>query len=62
MGKDLDPTLTELVAIKKLLILLLVKDGLSQSQVASALEMDRTSVSRMFPRGALASIAKGDGS
>lgn len=60
MAKDTDPAIAELVAIKKLLILLLVREGLTQSQVASALEIDRTSVSRLFPKGALSALAKGD--
>lgn len=47
-----DQTLKELVAIKKLLILALANSGMTQSQIATALDIDRTGVSRMFPKGA----------
>lgn len=43
----------ELVAIKKLLVLALANSGMTQSQIAAALDMDRTNVGRMFPKGAL---------
>ncbi len=39
---------TELVAIKKLLMLLLLKAGASQDEIGAALEIDRSNVSRMF--------------
>ena len=61
MASEDTPTIKELVAIKKLLILALVNSGLTQSQIASALDVDRTSVARMFPKGALAKLkSKGD--
>ncbi len=50
-----NPDLTD---IKKLMIIGLVRTGLSQSQIASALGMHRTSLSRMFPKGTLSEIAK----
>jgi hypothetical protein len=43
----------KLVAIKKLLILGLANSGMTQSQIAAALGLDRTGVGRMFPKGAL---------
>lgn len=46
----------ELVSIKKLLILALANSGLTQSQIAVALDIDRTNVARMFPKGALSSL------
>ena len=46
-------TIKELVAIRKLLVLALAHFGLTQSQIAGALDVDRTSVGRMFPKGAL---------
>jgi predicted XRE-type DNA-binding protein len=50
----------ELIAIKKLLILALAQSGLSQSQIAGALNIDRTGVGRMFPKGTFAGFkAKG---
>lgn len=56
-------TIKELVSIKKLMILALVNSGLTQSQIAAALDIDRTSVSRMFPKGALSTLkSKGNAS
>ncbi len=46
-----DPIQKELDSIKRLLILLLLRDGASQSVVASALGVAQSSVSRMFPGG-----------
>jgi hypothetical protein len=43
----------ELVAIKKLLVLALANSGMTQGQIAAALDIDRTGVGRMFPKGAL---------
>jgi DNA-binding transcriptional regulator LsrR (DeoR family) len=51
----------ELVAIKKLLVLALAHSGLKQGQIAAALGIDRTSVGRMFPKGALAGLGKKGG-
>lgn len=46
------PTLlTELQDIKKLLILALIYDGCSQAEIAHALNVNQSSVSRMFPKG-----------
>lgn len=44
-----DPTLKELDAIKRLLILFLIKSGASQGEIAMALHTDQANVSRMFP-------------
>jgi len=46
----------ELLAIKKLLILALANSGLTQSQIAAALGIDRTGVGRMFPKGTLSGL------
>jgi len=62
MTKETDPTLKELVAIRKLLVLGLLKSGLTQTQVASALEVDRSSISRMFGKGALSGISRNSAS
>jgi predicted transcriptional regulator len=43
--------LNEVVAIKKLLVLCLLRDGLSQSDVGAAIGVDQSTVSRMFPKG-----------
>jgi DNA-binding transcriptional regulator LsrR (DeoR family) len=50
----------ELTAIKKLLVLALANSGMTQSQIAAALEIDRTGVGRMFPKGTLTNL-KGKG-
>ena len=44
-----DPTLKELDGIKRLLILMLIKAGASQGEIAMALHTDQANVSRMFP-------------
>lgn len=49
---------SELADIKKLMVIGLIRSGLSQSQIASALGVHRTSLSRMFPKGTLSEIAK----
>ncbi|WP_434724683.1 helix-turn-helix domain-containing protein [Mesorhizobium sp. RIZ17] len=56
MAKN-DAEISKLSSIEKLLVLGLVRQGLKQSQVASALGMHRTSLSRCFPKGLLAEIA-----
>jgi len=43
------PTEKELNAIKRLLIVLLVKIGMTQDELALALQMDQADVSRMMP-------------
>jgi len=40
---------SEMEAVKRLMILLLIKMGASQGEVAMALGVDQSSVSRMFP-------------
>lgn len=46
-----DPMLAELVTIRRLLVFSLLKSGASQKQVAAALGIDPSQVSRMFPAG-----------
>lgn len=58
MAKETDANTAELISIRKLLILALLRDGLTQSQVAGALGVDRSVVSRMFPKGTLTGISK----
>jgi DNA-binding transcriptional regulator LsrR (DeoR family) len=58
MRKETDQRLKELIAIKKLLVLALLNAGLTQSQVAGALEIDRSLVSRMFAKGTLSGLGK----
>ena len=45
------PSPKELEEIKRLLVLLLLKLGASQNEIASALKVDRSMISRMFPKG-----------
>lgn len=52
-----NPMADELVAIKRLLIFGLLRDGASQAEVAAALGVNQSSVSRMFP-GRLAGGSK----
>lgn len=56
MANDNRELLKELTAIKKLLILALANSGMTQSQIAAALDVDRTNVSRMFPKGTFAAL------
>lgn len=52
-----DPILEELIAIKRLLVFQSLKAGATQKEVASALNLDPSRISRMFPNslGKLAS-------
>ena len=43
--------LSELVAIKRLLILALLRDGLTQAEVAGAIGVSQSTISKMFPKG-----------
>ncbi len=47
--RPVDPVLTELVTIKRLLVFALLKSGASQAQVAAALGVAQSQISRMFP-------------
>lgn len=49
-----DKLLAELEALKKLMVLDLLGKGYSQTQIALTLGIGQASVSRMFPKGALA--------
>lgn len=44
-----DPVIDELDAIKRLLILLLIKAGTRQGEIAMALNVVQSEVSKMFP-------------
>lgn len=46
--------------IKRLLILALARSGATQTEIGTALDIDRTTVGRMFPSGFLASVSKGE--
>ena len=53
MNAKPDEHLKELVAIRKLLVLALIRSGMTQAQVGAALGVHRTQIGRMFPAGAL---------
>ena len=44
-----DPLVKELDGIKRLLMLLLIKAGASQAEIAIALDMDQGNLSRIMP-------------
>lgn len=50
--------LDELVTIRKLLVLALLRSGMTQSELGAALGVHRTQIGRMFPKGALAEAVK----
>ena len=51
--------LAELVAIKRLLTFALLKFGATQNEVAAALGVSQSTVSKLFPGGLPKSTAKG---
>lgn len=53
-----DPVLGELQTIRKLLLVALLKQGLTQAQLGAILGVDRTMIGKMFPSGALATLNK----
>lgn len=48
-SKTTDPVVKDLDAIKRLLVLLLIKAGTKQGEIAMALDVEQSVVSRMFP-------------
>ena len=53
MSKE-SPELQELITLRKLFILALLRSGMTQAEIGAALGVHRTQISRMFPKGALA--------
>lgn len=51
-----DPALSELVMIRKLLMVALVRNGLTQAQLGALLGLSQQQVSAMFPSGAMSSL------
>ena len=51
-----DPIVSELTMIRKLLVLALLRSGITQGQLGGVLGLDQSEVSRMFPKGALAAF------
>lgn len=58
MSSQGDEQLKELATIRKLLVLGLMRSGMTQAQLGAALGVHRTAIGRMFPAGALAEIQK----
>ena len=56
MASDQEALLKELQSIRKLMVLALLRSGMTQTQVAGALDLDRSMISRMFPKGTLNSL------
>ncbi len=54
--KSDDPQLAELEMIRKLLVLALLRTGLTQGQLGGVLGLTQQQVSAMFPSGALAAL------
>lgn len=50
MARESDELTSEVASVKRLLILLLMKLGTSQQEIAKALGVSQPSVSRMMPR------------
>jgi len=57
MSKD-GSELEELATIRKLLVLALLRSGMTQTELGAALGVHRTQIGRMFPKGALADVGK----
>lgn len=57
MKDKIDPQLAELETIRKLLVLALLRTGMSQAQMGAVLGIHQTQVGRMFPTGALAGLS-----
>ena len=51
-----DPVLAELAMIRKLLVLALLRTGITQVQLGGILGLSQPQVSEMFPKGALAAF------
>ncbi len=54
---DLEKVISELDALKKLMILHLLEKGYSQTQIALTLGVGQATISRMFPKGVLGKSA-----
>jgi len=54
-----DSVLDELITIKRLLTLGLLKSGASQGEIAKALGVNQSQISRMFPKAPSARKVKG---
>ena len=55
-GGTVDPLVAELAAIKQLLIVNLIRDGVKQKHIAAALGVHESQISRSFPKGFAAAV------
>jgi hypothetical protein len=58
-NKTADPVVSELNAIKQLMIIGLLRDGIQQGQIASAIGVANATLSRAFPKGLIKSLKNG---
>lgn len=59
MAKEKDDLADELRALKMLMILQLLRQGVKQGQIAAMLGISEATMSRMLPKGIAKSVAKG---
>lgn len=59
MTKESDSLLSEMHALKMLMILQLLRQGVKQSQIAAMLGVSEPTMSRMLPKGIAKSLSKG---
>ncbi len=62
MAKEKDDHLEELRAVKMLLILQLLRQGVKQGQIAAMLGISEATMSRMLPKGITKAVSKGGAS
>ena len=55
-GGPTDPVAAELAAIKQLLIVSLIRDGVKQRHIAGALGVHESQISRSLPKGFAAAV------
>lgn len=56
--KDVQSLISEISAVKKLLILQLLGQGFQQRQIAAMLEVSEATMSRMLPKGLIKTPAR----
>jgi DNA-binding transcriptional regulator LsrR (DeoR family) len=56
MAKETDDLLSEMRALKMLMILQLLRQGVKQSQIAATLGVSESTMSRMLPKGTAVAI------
>lgn len=59
MAAEKDDLASELRAIKLLLVLQLLRQGVKQGQIAATLGVSEATMSRMLPKGTAKSVGKG---